>query len=105
MAVAEHCGILSTGGTFASAAAPAQAVLGSFDPLVGRAAVNASATPVTAPAGGGAARRSGRPREQAPAPEMLRPAVPTEAPGAYLAFWPSVNCKSVIFAQHHFSAK
>ena len=82
--------MLSTGGAAAgAAAAPGQAaqpatVDGSFNPLIGQAAGNASAAaPMAAPAGGGGARRSGRPK-QAPAPEMLRPAVPSEAPGIAL---------------------
>lgn len=37
---------------------------------------------MAAPAGGGGARRSGRPKP-APAPDMLRPAVPSEAPGVH----------------------
>ncbi|CAL8470071.1 g9613 [Coccomyxa elongata] len=70
----------------AAAAAPGQAaqpaiVDGSFNPLIGHAAGDASAAPMAAPAGGGGARRSGRPKP-APAPDMLRPAVPSEAPGS-----------------------
>lgn len=79
------------------AAAPAQAAQpviadGSFNPLVGQAAVNASAAPVT----GGAMRRSGRPSKQAPAPEMLRPAVPAEAPGAIHHPKPRSSCMQTV---------
>jgi hypothetical protein len=79
------------------AAAPSQASQpviadGSFNPLVGQAAVNASAAPVT----GGAMRRSGRPSKQAPAPEMLRPAVPAEAPGANHHPKPRSSCMQTV---------
>lgn len=78
-----HDSVRRAGAAAGGASAPQRqpsVVEGSFNPLVGQAAVNATGAPLAAPAGGSAVRRSGRPMSP-PAPELPRPAVPAEAPG------------------------